>query len=186
MPALESEMVPLGTLAPDFSLPNVMTGEHYSLNDVKLDYGVVVMFICAHCPFVKNIEEEIAIVARQYTKQKIGFVAISSNDVNTYPDDAPDKLKEQAMTNDFDFPYLYDETQQVAKAYKAVCTPDFFLFDEALKLIYRGRFDSSTPGNNHPVSGDDLIMALERHLEDEPQIKNQLPSIGCSIKWKDS
>lgn len=184
MAAVESTMMPIGTVAPDFDLPDVVSGENKTLEDVRLEYGVVVMFICAHCPYVKNIEEEIAVVARQYSAQKIGFVAISSNDPSEYPEDSPEGLKEQAEEFEFSFPYLFDESQEVAKAYQAVCTPDFFLFDEDLKCIYRGRFDASTPGNPEPVTGDDLINALEAHLEDEPQVEDQKPSIGCSIKWR--
>lgn len=184
MAAVESNMMPIGTVAPDFDLPDVISGENKTLEDVRLEYGLVVMFICAHCPYVKNIEEEIAVVARQYSEQKIGFVAISSNDASAYPDDAPEGLRAQAEEFEFCFPYLYDESQEVAKAYQAACTPDFYLFDEDLKCIYRGRFDASTPGNPEPVTGDDLINALEAHLEDEPQVKDQKPSIGCNIKWK--
>ncbi|MEO9870295.1 thioredoxin family protein [Ekhidna sp.] len=184
MAAAESNMMPLGTVAPDFDLLDVISGENKTLEDVKSEYGLVVMFICAHCPFVKNIEEEIAVVARQYMDLKVGFVAISSNDANAYPEDGPDGLKAQAEEFEFSFPYLYDESQEVAKAYQAACTPDFFLFDEELKCIYRGRFDASTPGNPEPVTGDDLVDALEAHLEDDPIIEDQKPSIGCSIKWK--
>lgn len=184
MAAVESNMMPLGTVAPDFDLPDVISGSNKTLDDVRLEYGLVVMFICAHCPFVKNIEEEIAIIARQYSDLKVGFVAISSNDASAYPEDGPDGLRAQAEEFDFNFPYLYDETQEVAKAYQAACTPDFFLFDEDLKCVYRGRFDASTPGNPEPVTGDDLVNALEAHLEDEPPIEDQKPSIGCSIKWK--
>lgn len=184
MAAAESNMMPLGTKAPDFNLQDVTTNDFYTLEDVKKEYGVVVMFICAHCPFVQNIEEEIAVVARQYSDLKIGFVAISSNDATAYPDDAPEGLKAQAEELDFSFPYLYDEDQEVAKKYQAACTPDFFVFDEDLKCIYRGRFDASTPGNPEPVTGDDLVNALEAHLEDEPVMEDQKPSIGCSIKWK--
>ncbi|WP_370089182.1 thioredoxin family protein [Ekhidna sp.] len=184
MAAVESNMMPLGTVAPDFNLPDVISGTNKTLNDVRLEYGLVVMFICAHCPYVKNIEEEIAVIARQYSDLKMGFVAISSNDASTYPEDGPEGLRAQAEEFDFCFPYLYDETQEVAKAYQAACTPDFFVFDEDLKCIYRGRFDASTPGNPEPVTGDDLVNALEAHLEDEPIIEDQKPSIGCSIKWK--
>lgn len=184
MAATSSNMMPLGTQAPDFDLLDVISGEQKTLEDVRQEYGLVVMFICAHCPFVKNIEEEISVVAHQYSKQKIGFVAISSNDAEAYPEDAPDGLREQAEEFDFDFPYLYDETQKVAKAYQAACTPDFYLFDEDMRCVYRGRFDSSTPGNAEPVSGDDLVQAMELHLEDEPPMENQLPSMGCNIKWK--
>ena len=185
MAAVESNMLPLGTVAPDFDLLDVVSGENVTLEDAAKEFGLVVMFICAHCPYVKNIEEEIAVIANQYLLQKIGFVAISSNDVDSYPEDGPKGLKAQAEELEFSFPYLYDETQEVAKAYQAACTPDFYLFDEDLKLIYRGRFDASTPGNPEPVTGDELIEALEAHLEDEPVIKDQKPSIGCNIKWKD-
>ncbi|NQZ75005.1 MAG: thioredoxin family protein [Ekhidna sp.] len=184
MAAVESNMMPLGTIAPNFELTDVISGETFEVEDLRKEYGLVVMFLCAHCPYVKNIEEEIAIVARQYGNQKMGFVAISSNDADKYPEDGPDGLRAQAEEYEFDFPYLYDESQKVAKAYKAACTPDFFVFDEDLKCIYRGRFDSSTPGNPEPVTGDDLVYALEAHLEDEPITKDQKPSIGCSIKWK--
>lgn len=184
MAAIESNMMPLGTVAPSFDLPDVVTGNQVTIEDVRQEYGLVVMFICAHCPYVKNIEEEIAVIASQYANSKIGFVAISSNDANEYPEDGPEGLKEQAEELEFDFPYLYDESQEVAKAYQAACTPDFYLFDEDLKCIYRGRFDASTPGNPEPVSGDNLIEAIESHLEDEPIIDPQFPSVGCGIKWK--
>ena len=184
MAIAESGMMPLGTIAPDFNLPDVISEKHLSLEDVRQEYGLLVMFICAHCPYVKNIEEEISVIAQQYAFSKVGFVAISSNDAEAYPDDAPEGLRQQAENFEFNFPYLYDETQEVAKAYQAQCTPEFYLFDEDLKLIYRGRFDASTPGNPEPVTGDNLIEALERHLEDEPPVEDQLPSIGCSIKWK--
>lgn len=184
MAAVESNMMPLGTVAPEFDLPDVISGKNKTLEDVRLEYGLVVMFICAHCPYVKNIEEEIAVIARQYSDLKVGFVAICSNDPADYPEDAPEGLKAQAEEFEFGFPYLFDETQDVAKAYQAACTPDFFLFDEDLKCIYRGRFDASTPGNPEPVTGDDLVNALEAHLEDEPPLEIQKPSIGCSIKWK--
>lgn len=184
MAATESTMLPLGTIAPDFELMDVVSGNYLSMDDVRKDFGVLVMFICAHCPYVRNIEEEIAVIAKQYEESKIGFVAISSNDANAYPEDAPEGLKKQAELLEFNFPYLYDETQKVAKAFQAVCTPEFYLFDEELKLIYRGRFDASTPGNPEPVTGDNLVEAIERHLEDEPVMDPQHPSVGCSIKWK--
>jgi len=177
-------MMPLGTIAPDFDLQDVVSGKQFTVEDVCQEYGMLVMFICAHCPYVKNIEDEIAVIAKQYQDSKIGFVAISSNDAAAYPDDAPEGLKKQAEEFEFAFPYLYDESQEAAKAYDAVCTPEFYLFDEDLKLIYRGRFDASTPGNPEPVTGESLIEAIERHLEDEPVVENQYPSMGCSIKWK--
>ena len=180
----ESNMMPLGTTAPDFDLQDIISGKHFTLEDLRQEYGLVIMFICAHCPYVKNIEEEVAIVANQYADSKIGFAAISSNDAVAYPNDAPDGLRKQAKEVDFKFPYLYDESQEVAKAYQAACTPEFYLFDEDLKCIYRGRFDASTPLNSEPVTGDNLIEALETYLKDEPIIDPQYPSIGCSIKWK--
>lgn len=184
MPAVESTMMPLGTSAPEFTLSDVLSGEKKTIHDVKGEHGLVVMFICAHCPYVKNLQEELSIVSRKYMKQGVGFVAIASNDINQYPEDGPEGLREQAEENEFDFPYLFDETQEVAKAYAAACTPDFFFFDKELKCIYRGRFDSSTPGNNEPVSGEDLIAAIDAYLEGEPLPLDQRPSIGCSIKWK--
>lgn len=184
--AAESNMMPLGTEAPDFNLPDVVSGKNYTLDDVRGEYGLVVMFICAHCPYVKNIEEDLAAIIGQYANSKLGFVAISANDADAYPEDAPEGLKKQAEELEFTFPYLYDESQEVAKAYQAACTPDFYLFDEELKCVYRGRFDASTPGNPEPVTGDNLIEAIERHLEDEPVIDPQYPSIGCSIKWKEA
>ncbi|MEQ9402885.1 MAG: thioredoxin family protein [Cyclobacteriaceae bacterium] len=179
-----STMMPLGTKAPDFNLPDVISKTDKTLEDVKGEEGLVVMFICAHCPFVKNIEEELGIVARHYQHLGIGFVAISSNDVENYPEDSPDELKKQAETHDFSFPYLYDESQETAKAYDAACTPDFFLFDKDMKCTYRGRFDASTPGNNEPVDGGDLSAAIDAQLDGEPPLEEQLPSMGCNIKWK--
>jgi peroxiredoxin len=184
MAAIESEMIPLGSKAPEFSLKDVISGEVKSLPDVRGTHGFVVMFLCAHCPYVKNLQEELGLISKQYQKMGIGFVAIASNDVASYPEDGPEGLREQAMENDFDFPYLLDETQEIAKAYQAVCTPDFFLFDNRDQCVYRGRFDSSTPGNNEPVSGDDLIAAMDALLDGEPVPETQFPSIGCSIKWK--
>ncbi len=179
-----SAMMPLGTIAPEFDLPDVVSGKNKTINDVIDENGLVVMFICAHCPYVVHIEEEITFVAEKYQLKGIGFVAISSNDIVSHPDDAPDKLKNQAEEQDFDFPYLYDESQDVAKAYKAECTPDFYLFDKELKCVYRGRFGAATPGNDEPVTGDELKDAMDSLLEGEPIFEDQKPSIGCSIKWK--
>lgn len=184
MAATPSTMLPLGTSAPDFTLTDAISGKQRSLADVRGEAGLVVMFICAHCPYVKHIEEEIAFVAEKYQHRGIGFVAICSNDAEKYPDDAPDKLREQAEEQDFDFPYLVDETQEVAKAFQAACTPDFYLFDKDLKLVYRGRFDAATPGNDEPVTGDELKDAMDSLLEGEPIFEDQKPSIGCNIKWK--
>jgi peroxiredoxin len=179
-----SNMMPLGTKAPEFSLPNVLNEEKLSLADVRGEQGLVVMFICAHCPYVKHIQEELAFVAEKYQHRGLGFVAISSNDVGTHPEDAPDQLKIQAEDNDFTFPYLYDETQEVARSYDAACTPDFYLFDADLKCVYRGRFDSSTPGNDEPVNGEDLRTAMDAMLDGEAVLEDQKPSLGCNIKWK--
>lgn len=184
MAVTPSNMMDLGTEAPGFELLDVISGSKKTLNDVRGESGTVIMFICAHCPYVKHLEEEIAFVSEKYQKKQIAFVAISSNDVEAYPDDAPEMLKEQAEENDFDFPYLYDETQEVAKSYLAACTPDFFLFDKDLKCVYRGRFDGSTPGNEEPVNGEDLREAMDQLLADEPIFENQKPSMGCNIKWK--
>lgn len=179
-----STMMPLGTSAPDFDLPDVLTNSQKTLNDVKGVEGLVVMFICAHCPYVKNIEEELGIVSRHYQNLGVGFVAISSNDAQNYPEDKPEGLKQQAEEHGFDFPYLYDETQEVAKAYDAACTPDFFLFDKELRCFYRGRFDASTPGNNEPVNGEDLSAAIDALIEGGAPLDEQIPSMGCNIKWK--
>ncbi|MEP5613079.1 MAG: thioredoxin family protein [Cyclobacteriaceae bacterium] len=179
-----STMMPLGTEAPDFNLPDVISGTNKTLTDVKGTDGLVVMFICAHCPYVKSIEEELSIVARHYQHLGVEFVAISSNDSKSYPEDNPAGLKEQAENHDFNFPYLFDDTQEVAKVYDAACTPDFFLFDADLKCVYRGRFDASTPGNNEPVNGEDLSLAIDNLLEGQPPFEEQIPSIGCNIKWK--
>ena len=177
-------MMALGSQAPDFKLLDVTSGKIKSLADVRGDRGLVVMFICVHCPYVIHLQEEIAFVAEKYQTKGIGFVAISSNDVANYPEDAPEFMREQAEDQDFDFPYLYDETQEVAKAYDAACTPDFYLFDKNLKLVYRGRFDASSPGNDEPVSGDELRQAMNALILGEPITSDQRPSIGCNIKWK--
>ena len=184
MAVTPSNMMALGTQAPDFTLPDVVEGKNKSLGDLKGEEGTVIMFICAHCPYVKHLEEEIAFVSERYLKKGIAFIAISSNDVANYPVDAPELLKEQAEYNDFMFPYLYDESQETAKNYDAACTPDFYLFDKSLKCAYRGRFDSSTPGNDLPVTGDDLREAMDLLLNGDEISADQHPSMGCNIKWK--
>ena len=184
MSLVHSSMMPIGTLAPDFELPDVVSGQIKRRKDVKGDNGLVVMFICAHCPYVIHIQEEIAFMAEKYQLKGIGFAAISANDVASYPEDAPEKLKEQAEEQDFNFPYLYDETQEVAKAYAAACTPDFYLFNEKMECVYRGRFDAATPGNDEPVTGDELKDAMDSLLEEEPIFEDQKPSMGCNVKWK--
>ena len=182
--AVETAMLPLGTTAPSFILPDVVSGKMYSLDSFHGKDALLVMFICRHCPYVKHVEQEIAKIGKDYQDKKLGIVAISSNDPGTYPDDAPDKLKEMAKRLDFRFPFCFDESQATAKAYKAACTPDFYLFDAQQKLVYRGQLDDSRPGNNKPVSGRDLRGAIDAVLAGKPVDPNQKPSIGCSIKWK--
>lgn len=184
MARTESNMLPLGTKAPDFELPDTISGKKLKLSDVYGEKATVVMFICNHCPFVRHINKGISKLAKDYTDKEVGFVAISSNDVENYPEDAPDKMKQNAEDHDFIFPYLYDETQEVAKAYDAACTPDFYVFDDQLELIYRGQFDDSRPGNSMPVSGRDIRTALDATLMGTKTYKKQKPSIGCNIKWK--
>jgi peroxiredoxin len=182
--AIESVMLPLGTTAPSFILPDVTDGKMYSLDSFHGKDGLLVMFICRHCPYVKHVEQGIAKLGKDYENTKLGIIAISSNDPVAYPDDAPDKLKEMAKRLDFRFPFCFDEHQQIAKAYKAACTPDFYLFDAQHKLVYRGQLDDSRPGNNKPVTGRDLRAAIDAVLAKKPVDGNQKPSIGCSIKWK--
>ncbi|MDA7088091.1 thioredoxin family protein [Pseudomonas sp. SA3-5] len=176
--------MPLGTSAPDFTLPDPLSQEPVILSSVQGAKATLVMFICNHCPFVKHVEDALLDLAREYMPKGLGVVAISANDAQSYPEDSPRKLAQKARDKNYPFHYLYDETQQVAKAYGAACTPDFFLFDEQLHCIYRGRFDDSRPGSNIPVSGKDLRQALERHLDGRLVDIAQVPSIGCSIKWK--
>ncbi len=184
MSAVNSTMLELGTEAPDFSLPDVVTGEIYSKDGFRGNKGLLVIFMCNHCPYVKLIKEELVKYASDYMPEGIGMVAISSNDVENYPDDNPAKMKEEAERYGYPFPYLYDEDQEAAKAYKAACTPDLFLFDENLKLYYRGQFDSARPSNDIEPTGEDLRNATDRLLADEPAPEEQIPSIGCNIKWK--
>ncbi len=179
-----SNMLPLGTKAPDFELINPITKKKEALNDNKGERGTVIMFICNHCPFVIHVNNEIVNVANKYQKQGVGFIAINSNDILNYPDDSPAKMIISAKENDYSFPYLFDESQEVAKAYDAACTPDFYLFDKDLKLVYRGQLDNSRPGNNILLSGLDLREALDNLTQNKPQSENQKPSMGCNIKWK--
>ena len=178
-----STMLPLGTMAPDFSLPNV-DGRTVSLADAVGPKGTVVMFICNHCPFVKHVADQLAAVGRDVMPLGIGVVAISSNDVSTHPADSPEQMVHEAEDRGYPFPYLYDEAQEVAKAYHAACTPDFFLFDAARKLVYRGQLDASRPGNELPVTGADLRAAIDAVLAGRPVAAEQRPSLGCNIKWK--
>lgn len=177
-------MMALGAEAPDFALTDVVTGKTVRRDDYRGKKGLLVVFICSHCPYVMHIQMELARFGRDYADRPIGFVAISSNDAENYPDDSPAGLKKQATAQGFVFPYLYDETQAVAHAYHAACTPDFFLFDGNFKLAYRGEFDRSRPGNGVPVTGEDLRAALDAVLAGKPPIADQRPSIGCNIKWK--
>lgn len=177
-----STMLALGTSAPDFALPDVRTGETISLATFQDQPAVLVMFICAHCPFVKHLEGALAALGRDYSSQ-IGIVAVSANSIQTHPQDGPDQLKAQAQALGFTFPYCYDATQITAKAYTAACTPDFFLFDGDRHLVYRGQFDDSRPGNGVAVTGQDLRSAIAAILAGQPVNPDQKPSIGCNIKW---
>ncbi len=183
--AMASVMLPLGTVAPPFTLRDVVTGRAYSLDSVAGQAGLLVMFICRHCPYVHHVEEEIARIGRDYKDSGLGIIAVSSNDPAGYPDDAPERLKEMAQSLGLTFPLCFDETQDVAKAYKAACTPDFYLFDAGRRLVYRGQLDDSRPGNKKPVTGRDLRAAIDALLAGTPIGQDQKPSIGCSIKWKD-
>ncbi len=178
-----STMLPLGTPAPDFSLPNI-DGRTVSLADFRDAKALLVMFICNHCPFVKHVADELARLGRDYQAKGAAIVAISPNDVVAHPDDSPEKMKDEAKARGYTFPYLYDATQQVAQAYQAACTPDFFLFDASHKLAYRGQLDGSRPGNDVPVNGADLRTALDMVLAGKQVSAEQRASLGCNIKWK--
>ncbi len=184
MARTESNMLPLGTPAPDFSLPDAVSLNQMALKDIRGKKGTVVMFICNHCPYVKHVNDELIRICNDYRVTGFGFVAINSNDALQYPEDAPLEMWRTAQRLGYPFPYLYDETQEVAKAYKAACTPDFYLFNAQLKLVYRGQLDNSRPGNGIPVNGRDLREALDNILNNNPQRKDQKPSMGCNIKWK--
>lgn len=182
--AATSTMLDLGTEAPDFSLPDSVSGEVVSLGDFSNQKAMLVMFICNHCPYVKHVREELARFARDYADADLAIVAISSNDIDQYPSDSPVAMKEEAETYGYSFPYLFDEDQSVAKSYTAMCTPDFFLFGPDRRLVYRGRFDESRPDSGVPVTGKDLRSAVDAVLADEEVDPDQRPSMGCSIKWK--
>lgn len=180
-----SNMLAIGTIAPEFNLKDSNSdNKYYSFTDIKGEKGTLVMFICNHCPFVHHIIDEVVMIANDYRVQGIGFVAISSNDIKNYPQDSPERMTEFAFENNFEFPYLFDETQEVAKAYDAACTPDFFLFDNQNKLVYRGQLDDSRPGNGIPLSGSDLRGAIDSLVYNRSINPNQKPSLGCNIKWK--
>jgi len=184
MASAYSNMLPLGTKAPEFKLMDAVTKNWYSLEELKGEKGTVVMFLCNHCPYVKHVNEELVRVAHDYRVTGFGFVAISSNDVNRYPQDGPEEMYQVARNLHYPFPYLYDETQKVAQSYDAACTPDFYVFNNEMKLVYRGQLDPSRPGNGIPVNGRDLREALDNLLSNNPQRKDQKPSMGCGIKWK--
>jgi peroxiredoxin len=179
-----STMLPLGTTAPEFQLPNVISNQNISLAIFAERQALLLIFLCQHCPFVKHVQQELAKIGQDYSQQSLGIVAISANDVVNYPDDAPEKLKQMAEDLNFNFPVCYDESQEVSKAYTAACTPDFFLFDAERKLAYRGQLDDSRPSNNIPVTGKDLRRAIDTVLQGKHVDFEQKPSIGCNIKWK--
>lgn len=185
MALTESTMLELGTQAPDFALTDVVTGKTVRRDDFRDKKALLVMFICAHCPYVKHIEKTLGKLGTDYAGKPLAIVAISANDVANHPGDGPEGLKAQAKANGFTFPYLYDETQEVAHAYKAACTPDIFLFDSGFKLVYRGQYDSSRPGNGVPITGEDLRGAIDTVLAGKPVSADQRPSMGCNIKWKE-
>lgn len=182
--AVSSNMLALGTPAPPFALHDVVSGQLYSLASFTGKTGLLVMFLCRHCPYVVHVQDELARIGRDYAGHPLGIVAVSSNDPTAYPDDAPPKLKEMAECLGFTFPFCYDDTQEMAKAYRAACTPDFFLFDRERRLVYRGQLDDSRPGNGKPVTGRDLRAAIDAVLAEAPVTPDQKPSLGCSIKWK--
>ncbi len=179
-----SNMLDLGTKAPDFALTDTISENQYALEELKGAVGTVVMFICNHCPFVIHVNPMLSALGKRYQEKGIGFIAISSNDIQNYPQDAPHLMKETALKAGYNFPYLYDATQEVAQAYQAACTPDFYLFDSKLRLVYRGQLDDSRPGNGIPLSGNDLASAMDALLLGTEISPLQKPSIGCNIKWK--
>ena len=179
-----STMVTLGTIAPDFLLPDTVSGKQLSLGNIKGETATLIMFICNHCPFVKHVNAELVALANNYKNKGIGFVAINSNDVIYHPNDSPELMTQVAKELKYPFPYLYDESQETAKVYDAACTPDFFIYDKDLRLVYRGQLDDSRPGNEIPVTGKDIRHALDCLINNKPVPQQQRPSIGCNIKWK--
>ena len=184
MAKTNSYMLPLGTVAPNFKLPDTISGEQTLLSEVKGTKGTLIIFMCNHCPYVLHLLDKIIEISSEIREFGINTVAISSNDVENYPDDHPILMKKLAEDRDFSFPYLYDETQSVALSYEAACTPDFYLFDSDLKLVYRGKFDDARPKNEEPISGKDLLIAAKNLIAGLPQNNDQTPSLGCNIKWK--
>lgn len=183
MSLTQSTMLPIGTEAPNFHLMDAVSSNYYSLDDLKSSKATVVMFICNHCPYVIHVNPELVRIANEYRNQGVAFIAISSNDVINYPEDAPDKMSIVAKVLRFPYPYLYDKRQEVAKAYDAACTPDFYVFDGEMKLSYRGRLDDSRPGNGIPLTGKDLREAIDNTLAGHTPLETQYPSMGCNIKW---
>jgi thiol-disulfide isomerase/thioredoxin len=179
-----STMVSLGTKAPDFLLPDTVSGKQLSLNEIKGKTATMIMFVCNHCPFVKHVNPELVKLANDHRNKGIGFIAISSNDVINHPDDSPGLMTQVAKQLNYPFPYLYDESQETAKAFDAACTPDFFIYDKDLYLVYRGQLDESRPGNEMPLTGKDIRHALDCIVKELPVPQEQRPSIGCNIKWK--
>ena len=184
MALTESNMLPLGTVAPDFTLPDTVSGKMINLKDIATGKATVVMFLCNHCPYVIHVNPEIVRIVHDFKEKNVNFVGISSNNVEKYPADSPEKMKVLAEEVGYTFPYLYDETQEVAKAYDAACTPDFYVFDEQRKLVYRGRIDDSRPNSGKPLTGKDLREAINPVLEGREVSSRQYPSAGCNIKWK--
>ncbi len=184
MAATPSTMIPLGAEAPTFQLPDTVSGKDLSLEQLKGENATVILFICNHCPYVVHINEELVKVANEYIPQQASFIAISSNNVEKYPQDGPEQMKAHAKEVGYPFPYLYDETQEIAKSYQAACTPDLFVFDADLKCVYRGQFDDTRPKSGRSATGQDLRNALDSVLAGEPVSEEQFPSIGCNIKWK--
>jgi len=179
-----SNMIPLGTRAPDFNLLDAVTNKYFSLDELKSPIATVIMFICNHCPYVKHIQPKVSEISKIYQSKGISFIAVNSNDIENYPEDSPENMRKEVIRYNLTFPYLFDETQDIAKAYQAACTPDFYIFDKNLSCVYRGRFDDSTPGNNQPVTGKELLQALDHILAGMPVNPEQTASVGCNIKWK--
>ncbi len=184
MALTESNMLSLGTVAPDFVLPDTISGENKSLTELKSDKATVIMFICNHCPYVIHVNPMLVQLAEEFMPFGVSFIALNSNDIKNYPQDAPDKMSIVAKVLGYPFPYLFDESQAVAKAYDAACTPDFYVFDRDMRLTYRGRLDASSPGNKEPLTGQDLRLAILATLVGEKPSADQRPSMGCNIKWK--
>lgn len=179
-----SKMLPLGVQAPNFTLPDTVSGKEFNLVDLQSDKATVIMFLCNHCPYVIHVNEGLVALAKDYQERGVSFIGISSNDAINYPQDGPKLMKEHAEKVGYPFPYLYDESQEVAKAYDAACTPDFYVFNQNMRLIYRGQLDGSRPNSGNPVTGEDLRGALDAALVGRPVTGTQRPSGGCNIKWK--